>query len=368
MSRHILHVFPSFGFGGAQLRLAAVIKGLGPRFRHTIIAVDGSYKAAEILSPGIDVTLGEGTFGTEAFLPRLRRYRRTIAALSPDILVTHNWGSIEWVFANQIGGVPHIHIEDGFGPEESVRQLPRRVWTRRLALRRSIVVVPSLTLQGIATDVWHLPSARVRYIPNGIAPRDGFETSLESLGIGRDRPRIVWAGALRREKNPLRLLRAFAQVKNDAVLLLLGDGPEREAIEREAERLALGSRLHLLGNRPDARDIIMQCDLLALSSDTEQMPLVVLEAMDAGLAVAATDVGDLRQMLAPENRPFVVAGTDEALAQSMDDLLADQNLRQAIGLANRRRAREIYHLDDMVRAYEGIFDRLASAGERDAGV
>jgi glycosyltransferase involved in cell wall biosynthesis len=173
---------------------------------------------------------------------------------------------------------------------------------------------------------------------------------------------------MRPEKNPLRLLRAFAQAQSDAVLLLLGDGPEHEAVLREAERLALGSRLHLLGNRPDARDIIMQCDLLALSSDTEQMPLVVLEAMDAGLAVAATNVGDVRNMLTPENSPFVVAGTDEALAGAMTRLLADEKRRQAIGAANRRRARDIFHLDDMVRAYEGIFDRLATAGERHAGV
>lgn len=368
MSRHILHIFPSFGFGGSQLRLAAVMKGLGPRFRHTIIAVDGSYRAAGILPPGIDVRLGEGRRDTQAFLPRLRHYHESIAALSPDVLVTHNWGSIEWALANRIGGVPHIHIEDGFGPEESVRQLPRRVWTRRLVLRRSAVVVPSLTLKAIATGLWRLPPARVHYIPNGIAPRDKVETSLESLGIDRARPRIVWAGALRPEKNPLRMLRAFAGVKTDAVLLLLGDGPEREAVAREAERLALGNRLRLLGNRPDARDIIMQCDLLALSSDTEQMPLVVLEAMDAGLAVAATDVGDVRAMLSPENSPFVVAGTDEALAGAMAGLLADERRRRAIGAANRDRARDVYHLDDMVRAYEGIFDRLAAAGERHAGV
>ena len=367
MSRHILHVFPSFGFGGSQLRLAAVMKGLGPRFRHSVIAVDGSYRAAGILPDGIDVMLGEGRHDALGFLPRLRHYRESIAALSPDILVTHNWGSIEWALANRFGGVPHVHIEDGFGPEESVRQLPRRVWTRCLALRRSLVVVPSLTLQAIATGLWRLPRAGVRYIPNGIGPRDKFETSLENLGIDSASPRIVWVGALRPEKNPLRMLQAFAGVKNEAVLLLLGDGPEREAVTREAERLGLGNRLYLLGNRQDARDIIMQCDLLALSSDTEQMPLVVLEAMDAGLAVAATDVGDVRAMLAPENSPFVVSGTD-ALAGAMRGLLGDEKRRQAIGAANRCRAREIYHLDDMVRAYEGIFDRLAAAGERHAGV
>ena len=96
-----------------------------------------------------------------------------------DLLVTYNWGSIEWALANGAAEIPHIHIEDGFGPEESKRQFPRRVWTRRLALRRSIVVVPSLTLKEMAFKVWHLNKASVRYIPNGIEPREHFTTHLD---------------------------------------------------------------------------------------------------------------------------------------------------------------------------------------------
>src|SRR5690606_34421165 len=200
-----------------------------------------------------------------------------------------------------------LHFEDGFGPEEAERQLPRRVWTRRLALARSDVVVPSHTLRTLATKVWRLNGRRVRHIPNGVRPRRAFATTLAELGLAlpSGRVRIAWVGALRPEKNPARLLRAFGSVKDDAVLLLIGDGPEREALEAEVSRLGLAESVRFLGARDDARDIIMQCDVLALSSDTEQMPLVVLEAMDAGLPVVSTDVGDVRRMVAEPNRPYV---------------------------------------------------------------
>jgi glycosyltransferase involved in cell wall biosynthesis len=286
---------------------------------------------------------------------RLSHYRREIAARSPGLLVTYNWGAIEWAMANAMLGTPHIQIEDGFGPEEKDRQIPRRVWARRLALRRSQIIVPSLLLRDLATQVWRLPERRVHYIPNGIEPRDGHSAQIGELGLPGDLPRIAWAGALRREKNLIRLLRAFAPLKNEAVLLIIGDGPEREVVLNEAERLSLGSSIRLLGRREDVRDILMQCDVLALSSDTEQMPLVVLEAMDAGLAIASTDVGDVGHMVSEENRPYIVDRDDLELGGAMQALATDAAARKKIGAANRAHVRQKYLADDMIAAYRSLF-------------
>lgn len=285
-----------------------------------------------------------------------------LAGLKPDLLLTHNWGSMEVVLANAFVGLPHIHLEDGFGPEEAMRQFGRRIWTRRIALARSHVIVPSHTLQRIATHTWRLDSRRVLRIPNGVAPLAEYETSLHSLGLDVpvDLPLIVWVGALRAEKNPLRLLRAFAPLKDRAVLLLIGDGPERGAVLQEAARLGLADRLHLLGPRTDTRDIIMQSQVLALSSDTEQMPFAVLEAMEAGLPVVATDVGDIREMVAEENRDFIVAASDTALSGALDALIGDAPLRARVGQANRTRQRELYTLAGMAEAYRAAFERMSA--------
>ena len=60
--------------------------------------------------------------------------RSVLGRLRPDLLLTYNWGAIEWAIANRLPRLPHLHMEDGFGPEERDRQLPRRVLARRLLL------------------------------------------------------------------------------------------------------------------------------------------------------------------------------------------------------------------------------------------
>jgi glycosyltransferase involved in cell wall biosynthesis len=356
---HILHVFPTFRIGGAQMRFVELAKGFGEAFAHTVIALDGAYDAARFLPPGLRITLGGMPSKAGSLPKRLGRYRAGIAAHAPDLLVTYNWGAIEWAMANFAGGVGHIHIEDGFGPEEAVRQFRRRVWTRRLTLCRSQVIVPSLTLQALARDVWRLDPARVHYIPNGIPARDPAapRAALPELPAGR--PRIVWAGAVRREKNLPRLLDAFAPLRDDAFLIVAGEGPELEPARRQAEALFLGGSILFLGRREDVRDILPHCDLMALSSDTEQMPLVVLEAMEAGLPLAATGVGDVLHMVSDANRPYIVNKSDTALGHAMRALVADAGLRHAVGTANRRRFLQDYQAEAMIAAYAALFRRTA---------
>lgn len=360
--RRLLHVFPSFEVGGAQVRFAALAEGLGAGFHHDVLSLSGSYEASALVPADAPVAL-LGPFPRAATLMRrLGAYRTQLAARRPDILLTYNWGAMEMAMANRPGRIPHVHMEDGFGPEEAVRQIGRRVWGRRLALGRSQLAVPSRTLEVLAIREWRIDPRRVHYIPNGVAPRLRPGRALHELGLDLPPglPVIVWAGALRPEKNPLRVLRAFGPLKDQAVLLVIGSGPERDAVLREAERLELGGSLRLLGRRTDVRDIVMQCQLLALSSDTEQMPLVVLEAMDSGLPVAACDVGDVRRMVSAENRPFVTPVADEALAAALQALVRNAALRARIGAANRRRVRETYTLASMVEAYAALFERVAA--------
>jgi glycosyltransferase involved in cell wall biosynthesis len=352
----ILHIFPNFGVGGSQVRFAMLAEALGRRIAHTVLAIDDDYTAKALVPADADVSY-VAFRPASSFYARLKSYRSYLRACRPDILITYNWGAIEWALAGAIEKVPHIHIEDGFGPDEARGQLRRRIWARHVALRGSTLVVPSLTLHDIAIRKWKLPCERVKYIPNGIASRNRYHTALEKRGIElpANLPRIVWVGALRPEKNPLRMLRAFAPLRGKAVLLMMGDGPERNAVLWEAQRLGLLPYFRLLGHQDDPRDIVMQCDILGLSSDTEQMPFAVLEAMDGGLAIAATDVGDVRQMVAAENRPFIVPAQDDALSMAMDSLILDRALRARIGLANRARLRKVYDILSMTIEYSRLF-------------
>ncbi|HEY0420843.1 MAG TPA: glycosyltransferase, partial [Acetobacteraceae bacterium] len=368
------HVFPGFAVGGAQARFAAIANHYGRTWHHAIIAMDGDTACRELLAEGLDLSFPRVEIHKSDVPGNLRRFRTVLQRMQPLALITHNWGSIEWAVANALRPASgfrrlrHIHIEDGFGPEERNSQLPRRVLTRRLVLSRSRVVLPSRTLLAIATDVWRLDPKRLSYIPNGI-DLARFDAAGEAAApLPGNGPVIGTVAALRPEKNQARLIRAFALVasRHPARLAIAGDGPERSALEALARSLGIAEQVHFLGHQSQAQRCYRLFDIFALSSDTEQMPLTVLEAMAAGLPAAATDVGDIAAMLCPANRPFVTALDDSSLAEALLALLEQPALRHELGAANREKAVRDYDQQVMFRRYAALFNGQAEPQLRSA--
>jgi glycosyltransferase involved in cell wall biosynthesis len=331
----VAHIFPTFAVGGAQVRFTAVANHFGPAFRHIVVSLDGNLACQERLRPDLDVIFPTVVATKNAMLSNAWHFRQLLRDWRPDVLVTCNWGAIEFALANILPVARHLHVVDGFGPEERNRQITRRVLIRRLALSRSPVVLPSRNLVRIATEVWKLPPASIRYVPNGIdLARFAADGSLR----GGAAPVIGTVAALREEKNIGRLLRAFAALPAGR-LVIVGDGPQRSALEALAVSLGVSERVRFAGHHQDTASFYAQFDMFALSSDTEQMPLSVLEAMASGLPVISTDVGDVRLMVAAANAPFVTALDDSALAGALRVLAEDIGSRQRVGLANLTKAR-----------------------------
>lgn len=370
----VLHVFSTFSVGGPQVRTAALINRFGGQFRHQIVAMDGNYACRERIDGGIDVTYPELVFRKSDTWGNIRLFRRFLRQSRPDVLVTSNWGSLEWAMANLPRLVRHVHMEDGFGPEERETQIQRRVWTRRLVLRRSCVVVPSRVLERLATDIWRLPKDRIRYVPNGVDLRrfdrsalagDGQIVGLAGdldLNLSGGEPVIGTVAALRAEKNLNRLLQAFRLVLQHmpARLVIVGDGQERAGLEATARQLGIAEKVHFTGHIIETQRAYRQFSLFSISSDTEQMPLSVLEAMAAGLAVAGTDVGDIRSMVATGNAPFIVAKDEQGLAGAMLSLLRDPALREQVGNANRAKAILEFNQETMFATYFSLYNGNSS--------
>lgn len=346
------------------MRFARVANALAGRYAHGIISLRGRFDAASLLDSGVSWHRIE--VPAEPAIGRLRRARQTLQHEAPDLLVTHNWGSTEWALANRWWpACRHLHIEDGFGPEEVDRQLARRIWFRRLALggRHTRVVVPSQRLTQIATEQWRLPKTKVQLVPNGVdvgrfASADRRRAA-EELGKRPGEQLIGTVARLRPEKNVGRLVEAFAVLaakQPDCRLLIVGDGPQRAEIEALARNRGVAERCLFVGATAEPERYLAAMDIFAVSSDTEQMPLGVLEAMASELPVASVDVGDIAHMVGAQNRPFIVpAGDAPALARSIEALLAERELARAIGRENLDRVRSVYALETMISAYDRIF-------------
>ncbi|MDP2809171.1 MAG: glycosyltransferase [Rhodocyclaceae bacterium] len=295
--RVLLHAFSTFNLGGPQARFVRLANEFGPAYTHIITAMDNCFVAGERLNPDIRWEPLTLPIKKGRALANRSRFREVLKTRRPDLLLSYNWGAIEWVAANIPGLVPHVHVEDGFGPEEAGGQLPRRAWMRRLLLaaRKVPVVVASRQLERIARKQWWMPSGRVQFIPNGVEIPDGDTKS-------KDRQQGLTIGTvagLRPEKNVARLIKAFAAVRqsHDARLVIVGDGPERGNLEALADKLGVRLHVEFTGYLKNPQERLRDFDLFALSSDTEQLPIAMLEAMAYGVPCVATRVGDVEEVI-----------------------------------------------------------------------
>ncbi|HEY2252617.1 MAG TPA: glycosyltransferase family 4 protein [Planctomycetaceae bacterium] len=360
--RVLLHVFPSFGIGGVPVRTVQIANWFGNMYRHQIVALDADYECCRRFDDTTGHVRVPFVATRRSLLGRLLAFRRQMAELAPDLLITYNWGAVEMALANVFPGRRHIHVEDGFGPDEADCQLRRRVLFRRYALARTEkIIVPSRALYDIAVGTWRIPRGRVQYLPNGIDCRKFYrqpdQRLLSRIGIPQGTSVIGTVAALRAEKNLARLVRAFSRVvaRFPAILVIAGDGAERAKLESLVRELGLARSVLFAGHVAQPELLLGAFDLFALSSDTEQMPYSILEAMAAGLPIASVNAGDVRQMVCAENQPFIVARNDDALADAMISLLQNARLRRQLGILNRRRARQQFDQRQMLDAYQQLF-------------
>ena len=357
------------------MRAVQLLNEWGGSFRHSIISVGrGELSAREGLNQSVAAEFPDFPDLKQGSLPaRLLAIRKRLRSLNPDLILTYNWGAVEVVMSVRLfGGAPLVHHEDGFGPDEIGGQLQRRVWLRRLALPGAThVIVPSRTLEQTAREVWRRPPAATTYIPNGIdvALFDKQPASNAIPGLDRTGSplQVGTVAGLRPEKNLTRLVRVFANASKDidARLVIVGTGPERDRILAEARTHGIEYRVHLPGFLADPHRYVGLFDVFALSSDTEQFPISLVEAMAARLPAVCTAVGDIAEIVSRDNAPFIApAGDEAALASHMRKLLLDAGLRRAVGAANRSRVEQEFSKQRMVETYDRIYRSAIQAGMR----
>lgn len=363
----ILHLHSTFSAGGKERRAVRLMNAFGDKVSHAIVSgVPGELSAANEIAYGIDVDYPD-EFPALTGKPTPWRLQAIAQAMSEyDLVLTYNWGAMDAVMAHTLFGKaidlpPLIHHEDGFNSDEQIKLKASRNWYRRIALgRTSALVVPSEKLEGIALTEWAQPIGRVRRIANGIdVAAFAKKPKRDTLRGIIKHPGELWVGTvagLRTVKALPRLVRAFAPLPEPWQLVIVGEGPELGAIRAEAQTLGIEHRVHLPGFVSDPAKFVGLFDIFALSSQSEQFPISLVEAMAAGLPAAAPAVGDIAAMVADENLPFIALPGDIAgLSGALVALAGNPDVRESVGAANRAKAQAEFGEDRMIAAYRRLY-------------
>jgi L-malate glycosyltransferase len=362
----ILHCHSTFSLGGKEARATRLMNLFEDQASHVVLsAVPDALGARDAIDPSVKVEFPGDAAPPLHGKPSFGRYRLLSRYMAQfDLVLTYNWGSMDAVGAKRLfpKGVPRlVHHEDGFNADEALKPNWKRSGFRRLMLPAAdAVVVVSDRLEKIAKSVWKCPEAKLLRIPNGIDVdaygKPAFPSAIPALTKQSGDVVIGTLAGLREVKNLPRLVRAAAAVPNPVRLVIVGEGPEKPAILAEAARLGFSDRLIMPGFLPNPANYVGLFDIFALSSDSEQFPISLVEAMAAGKPAVTTDVGDVMAMVSPENRDYVVPATDEAaFSDALARLAADANLRTTIGTANLAKATAEFNETDMAARYAALY-------------
>ncbi|MBI4420548.1 MAG: glycosyltransferase [Gemmatimonadetes bacterium] len=285
-------------------------------------------------------------------------YRRHHIALAHS----HEFSAAVYgAWAAWLAGIPHVITMHG--SRYYAGRLRRRLALRTaMATSGSVVAVSRTLARHIARDLWIRPS-HVRVLMNGAQLSPVSESTLRNeLGLGATDRLLLSVGNLYPVKGHRHLLEALARLSRDHSTIhvaIAGRGELKGSLRQAAQDLGIASRVHFLGLRSDIPNLLAAADAFVLPSLSEGLPLALLEAMLAGCPVVASNVGEIRAVLAGgEAGRLVPPGDPAALAAAISALLANPAQARALGAAAAQRAARRYSVERMSGRYEEIYLRL----------
>jgi glycosyltransferase involved in cell wall biosynthesis len=367
----VVHLMASPFVGGPERQVLGMAENLPAGCRTAFLSFAEGGKAR----PFLDEARRRGFEAVElaANSPHLFRAAGEVAGhlrrLRADVLCTSGYKPdvIGWLAARR-AGVPVAAIAHGWTAATWKVRLNEAL--DRLVLRAVDTVVCVSEAQAVKVRRAGVDPRRVAVIRNAVAA-DAFDTPDPAYRrrlhdfFATPPARVVAAGGrLSPEKGFDLFVSAAAEVaRRDPGIgfILFGDGPLREALAAQVAALGLGERFVLAGFRTDLQAFLPVCDLAVLSSHTEGLPVVVLEALAAGVPVVATAVGGTPEVIVDGEHGYLVSpGDPAALARRILDALACDEERRAMGARGRQRVRDEFTFAAQAARYHHLFERLTN--------
>ena len=372
MSRTILHFTDSDQFGGTERALLQVLAGLDrSRWRPVLLHRPESGLAPllqEARHLGVELRTVPQLRGAQGWA-RLPALVQQIRRERAEVFHAH----LTWPLACRMGllGAALARVPAVVATAQLFVDLPPSGWTtmqhrvvsacvdRYLAVSRQVAAQLRERFGVRADKITQVPNAvALDRFPRAVSPAPARPTDPAV-------PHTVLTVARLDPQKGLHDLVAAAALVPEARVMVVGEGPERPALETEIARLGLGDRVHLLGFRSDVPDLLAASDLFVLPSLFEGLPLSILEAMAAGKPVVATAIGGNDEAVVDGATGLLVPpGDPQALADAIRALLRDPERRRRLGEAGRRRAEAEFSATAMVRRVAAVYDELLAASDR----
>jgi glycosyltransferase involved in cell wall biosynthesis len=384
----VLRVIARLNMGGPALHVAYLTAGLAKRGYETTL-VAGSLARGEDSMAFVAEELGIEVERLEELhreISPLRdavailRLARVIRRVRPHILHTHTAkaGAVGRLAALLAGGARppivvhtfHGHVLRGYF--DPLRTAGFRLLERWLATKTTALVAVSPQVRDDLVSLGVAPRERFVVVRVGIeleqrvaAERNGRGESRRVLGIGPDRFAVGWIGRMTGVKRTDDVLRAFRRLRDrgvDACLCMIGDGPDRPAVERRAHELGLMRDTLFLGYQEEVAPFYAAFDAMILPSINEGTPVSAIEALAAGRPVVATRVGGVPDVVREGEDGFLVEPGDvDALAERLARLAADPELRERLGAAGRARVVPRYSVERLVDDIDLLYRSLLAS-------
>lgn len=355
--------------GGAQRQVAGLAVALAAHGHAVVLAcTEDGPAGAELAAAGVRVVVLGRRRVARLVSPLLAvRIARLVRAGGFDLVHAHvHAATMAAALAGRIARVPVVVTEHSMA---SWRGPLARAYSRPLYRRCALVLAVSEQIAERLRTVDRVPASRVRVVGTAV-----FGPATTADPSGRGAPVTVGVvGRLEREKGVEFFVRAAARIADrhpEVAFTVVGDGTLRGELHALAGSLRLGDRVRFRGMRTDGPAAVAALDVLCVPSLTEGAPLVVLEAMAAGVPVVATTVGAIPHQLDHGHAGVLVAPTDvAALAHALDALLTHPHERRRLGRAGRDRLTRLANADAVTAAvrtaYRDALRRARGRGRRD---